>query len=87
MVLLSICLGQRKEPIMPKPLEYCPNCASMREMVQSLGMLADNRPGEESFIFHFHCASCNSYVRSTTLDYQEIIFPIEVAVISVPEYV
>jgi hypothetical protein len=87
MVLLNICLEQRKEPIMPKPLEYCPNCASMRKMVQSLGMLEGNSPGEEILIYHYHCASCNSYVRSTTLDYREINLHIEVATISIPEYV
>jgi len=72
---------------MPKPLEYCPNCASKRELQQSLGMLASNCPGDEKLIYHYHCTSCNSYVHSTTLDYQEIIFPTQVATISIPEYV
>jgi hypothetical protein len=72
---------------MPKPLEYCPNCASTRELDQSLGMLASNSSGEVILIYHYHCASCNSYVHSTTLDYQEIIIPTQVAVISMPEYV
>jgi hypothetical protein len=71
---------------MYKPLEYCPNCASVKELDQSLGMMACNNPGEEILIYHYHCASCNSYVHSTTLDYQEVIVPNEYAVISIPEY-
>ena len=73
--------------MMYKPMEYCPNCASTRELDQSLGMVACNSFGEEILIYHYHCASCNSYVRSTTLDYQEVIVPNEYAVISIPEFV
>jgi rRNA maturation endonuclease Nob1 len=72
--------------MMNKPLEYCPSCGSRRELDQSLGMMAIDQPGEEILIYQYHCASCNSYVHSTTLDYQEIVSPYEVAVISIPTY-
>ena len=82
--MLSICLGQRKELKMYKPLEYCPSCASRRELDQSLGLLASSHPGKEILIYQYHCATCNAYVHSTTLDYQEITTPTQAEVISIP---
>ena len=71
---------------MNKPLEYCPSCGSRRELDQSLGLLASTHSGEEILIYHYHCASCNTYVHSTTLDYQEITTPTQAEVISIPAY-
>jgi hypothetical protein len=61
----------------------------MKELDLSLAMLTINGPKgkEEVLLYQYHCASCNSYVRSTTLDHQEFISPYEPAVFSVPEYV
>jgi hypothetical protein len=75
---------------MPKPIELCPNCASMRELDLSLGMMTINGPNgiEEVFLFQYHCTKCNTYVRSTTLDHQEIISPTAYKEVgTIPNYV
>jgi len=74
---------------MPKLIEFCPSCGCMKEVDTSLGMMTRNNPQgkEEVLLYQYHCASCNSFVRSTTLDHQEVLSPSELAVFSVPEYV
>jgi len=74
---------------MPKPIAFCPHCASMREMDLSIGMMTLNNPNgsEEVFLFQYHCATCNTYVRSTSLDHQEIISPNAYAESTIPNYV
>ena len=51
-------------------------------------MMTRNNPQgkEEVLLYQYHCASCNAYVRSTTLDHQEVVSPYQPAVFSVPEY-
>jgi len=74
---------------MAKRIEFCPSCGCMKEVDISLGMMTLNNPQgkEEVFLYQYHCASCNSYVRSTTLDHTAVISPYEPAVLSVPGYV
>jgi hypothetical protein len=74
---------------MDKPIEFCPNCKSRKELDPSLGLIIfENLDGViEILLYHFHCASCNSYVRSTTLDHEEYIRPHELSVLSLPVYI
>jgi hypothetical protein len=74
---------------MNKPIEYCPNCSCKRELDLSLGLVAANEPdcSEGILLYHYHCAACNTYIRSTTLDYEEYIRPHEVSILSLPVYV
>ena len=74
---------------MHKSIGLCPSCNSMKELDLSLAMLTINGPKgkEEVLLYQYHCASCNSYVRSTTLDNQAFISPKVVAVLPVPGYV
>jgi len=73
---------------MRRPIEFCPHCDCGRELDVSLGIAAVNTPDgiEEVLLYHYYCASCNSYLRSTTLDDQEYISSNEVALFPVPEY-
>jgi C4-type Zn-finger protein len=73
---------------MHKLIGFCPSCNYMKELDVSLGMISLNNPiGEdEVLIYQYHCASCNSFVRSTTMDHQEVS-PNELVVFSIPEYV
>jgi hypothetical protein len=73
---------------MPKLIEFCPSCGCMKELDLSLGMMTRNNPlgKEEVLLYQYHCASCNSFVRSTTLDHQQVVSPSELAVFSIQEY-
>jgi hypothetical protein len=74
---------------MHRPIEFCPNCSSLRKLDLSLGMMTINTPDgkEDVLLFHYHCASCNAYVRSTTLDHKEVASLNQAEIFSVPEYV
>lgn len=74
---------------MHKPIEFCPHCNNRRELDLSLGLITLNGPKgiEEILLYQYHCATCNSYVRSTTMDHKEYISPKEYVVLSVPKYV
>ena len=74
---------------MNKLIEFCPNCNGGREFDLSLGLITFNNPeeNEDILLYHYHCASCNTYLRTTTVDYEEYIKPNEFAVVSVPEYI
>ena len=74
---------------MYKSIELCPSCKSMKELDLSLRMFTFNglKGKEEILLYQYYCASCNSYVRSTTLDNQAFISPKVVAVLPVPGYV
>jgi C4-type Zn-finger protein len=76
---------------MPRLIEYCPHCGSMKELTVSLGMISHSTPDgkEDVLIYQYHCAKCNSYLRSTTLDYEDVTshYESERAIISIPEYV
>ena len=74
---------------MQKLMGFCPSCDGTRELDISLGMMTrhDSMGKEEVILYQYHCASCNSFVRSTTMDHQEVISPTELAVFSIPEYV
>ncbi len=74
---------------MNKPIEFCPNCNGKREIDLSLGMVTyNNLEGtEDILLYHYHCASCNSYVRSTTINYDEYISSDEIVMFSIPEFV
>ena len=74
---------------MSKPIEFCPNCNCKRELDRSLGLVSANASETDGYtlLYHFHCAACNSYVRSTTLDYQEFIQADELLVLSQPVYI
>lgn len=74
---------------MNKPIEFCPNCNGKREMDLTLGLMTHNNleGDEDILLYHYHCASCNSYVRSTTKNHEEYISPDEFVVFSMPEYV
>ena len=74
---------------MNKPIEYCANCNGKRELDLSLGLVAcNNLEGtEDILLYHYHCASCNSYVRSTTMSHDEYISSDEIMVLSIPEYI
>jgi hypothetical protein len=69
-------------------MEFCPKCNGNRRMVVSLGLMSvDTCEGRElTLLFHYHCASCNSYVRSNT-DQEETLVPGMMAVFSMPVYV
>ena len=69
-------------------IEFCPHCDCRRELDVSLGLAAVNSPNgiEEVLLYHYYCASCNTYVRSTTLDNQEYISPKEAALFPISEY-
>lgn len=41
---------------------------------------------KEILVYHYHCASCNSHVRSTTMDYEEYLTPNDSVAISIPDY-
>ena len=73
---------------MDKPIDFCPNCGSRKALDLSLGLITNYHPDgvEDILLYHFHCASCNSYVRSTTLDHHAYIRPSEIPVYSIPEY-
>lgn len=74
---------------MYKPIEFCPTCNSRQEMDQTLGLMTfKNHVGVgDILLFNYHCASCNTYVRSTTIDHEELIRPNELVVFSIPELV
>lgn len=74
---------------MNRPIELCPNCNGRRELDLSLGLIThENIEGvEDILVYHYHCASCNSYVRSTTMDHEGYTSPDESMVFSIPEYV
>ena len=58
---------------MNKPIGFCPHCKGGRELDLSLGLITSNRPekSEDILLFHYHCAACNTYVRTTTIDNKE----------------
>jgi hypothetical protein len=74
---------------MYKSIEFCPSCNCNRELDISLGRITinDTEGAGHTFLYHYHCASCNSYVRSTTLDYQEYVYPNEYLAIPYPVYI
>lgn len=74
---------------MNKPIELCPNCNGKRELDLSLGLITyNNLEGtEDILLYHYHCDSCNSYVRSTTMNHEDYISSDEYVVFSIPEYV
>jgi len=82
-------MGSEKEQMMHKSIGLCPSCNSMKELDLSLAMLTINGPKgkEEVLLYQYHCASCNSYVRSTTLEHQAVISPKKAMVYAVAEYV
>jgi hypothetical protein len=74
---------------MHKPIEFCTNCNANQEMDLSLSLMTLNNPDgiEEFLLYHYHCSSCNSYVRTTTLDHEEYIRPEEFVMLSIPVYI
>lgn len=73
---------------MHRPLDYCPHCGCLRDLDLSLGMMTvDTQAGKaDVLLYQYHCASCNAFVRSTTLDNQEVSSPSEYAAMEIPEY-
>ncbi len=73
---------------MNKPIDFCPSCKSKRELDLSLGLVTFNNPEgtDDILLYHYHCASCNAYVRSTTLNHEEYSSPGEFVVVSISEY-
>lgn len=71
---------------MNKLIEYCPNCNAKREMDFSLGLVAANNrvAAEEMLLYHLHCAACNTYIRSTTMEYEDYIQPVELPLLALP---
>ncbi len=74
---------------MYKQIAYCPNCNVKRELDISLGMVTYNNieGTHDILLYHYHCASCNSYVRSTTMNHDEYISSDEIVGFSIPEYI
>jgi hypothetical protein len=77
-------LDLQKEPSMVERMEFCPKCNGNRRMVVSLGLMPiDICEGlEDILLFHYHCASCNSYVRSIGMDHEDYLVPDVLAVFS-----
>jgi C4-type Zn-finger protein len=69
-------------------IEYCPHCHARQGIDLSLGLIPFHGPDgiEEILVYHYHCAVCNSHIRSTTMDHKEYIRPKESVVFSIPEY-
>jgi hypothetical protein len=74
---------------MYKSIGLCPSCKCMKELDLSIGMITSNGPKgkEEALFYQYHCASCNSYVRSTTLEHQAVVSSKKVPVLPLPVYV
>lgn len=74
---------------MNKPIAYCPNCNAKRELDISLGLATYNNieGTQDILLYHYHCASCNSYVRSTTMNHDEYISSDDIVGFSIPEYI
>lgn len=72
---------------MNQTIEFCPNCNGERELDLYLGLLTFNNLDENDdiLLYHYYCASCNMYVRTTIIDYEKYIKPTELAAISIPE--
>ena len=62
---------------MYRQIEYCPHCNTYKKLDRSLGLITFNGPDgiEEILVYQYHCSSCNSYVRSTTMNHEEYIRP------------
>jgi hypothetical protein len=74
---------------MHKQIEFCPNCNSRQEMDQTLGLMSFNSQEGvvDILLYNYHCASCNTYVRSTTMNHEQFIKPNDFLVFSIPEFV
>ncbi len=57
-----------------KQVEFCPQCKCFQSMHPSLGLMAVNTPKgmKDVLLYHYHCETCNKYLRSTTLDHKDI---------------
>ena len=74
---------------MHKPIEFCPKCNSRQGMDQTLGLMTfNNHEGlGENLFYNYHCASCNTYVKSTTINHEEFSVPNKFLVFSIPVFV
>lgn len=71
---------------MHRLIEFCPKCNARQGMDLSLGMIPFHGAGgiKEIFLYHYHCSVCNSYVRSTSIDYTDFIPPDDMVESSTP---
>jgi len=74
---------------MSKPIEFCPHCNSRQGMDRTLGLITvNNHEGVgDILLYNYHCASCNTYIRSTTINYEEFISLNDFLVFSISEFV
>ena len=62
---------------MDQRMENCPSCNGPRRMGLSLGWVptSSTEASEFSLLYHFHCTSCNAYVRTRTMEFEDFILP------------
>ncbi len=67
---------------MTEHMEFCPKCNGTQKMAVSLGLMpieTDMGP-DVVLLYHLHCTSCNTYVRSIPIE-QEDSIPLKAAAV------
>jgi hypothetical protein len=55
--------------------KFCPRCQGIRDTSVSIGLrkfLLPDGTEHEELMFHFHCASCNTYICSAVATQEEL---------------